>query len=78
MNELLVAAGALAFSLASVWLVHRLVMAHVEIGSSYSKTILSMEVVAVGILFAAFVLGEVAKVVKMMTDKSYASPRTSA
>ena len=53
-------------------------MAHVEIGSSYSKTILSMEVVAVGILFAAFVLGEVAKVVKMMTDKSYASPRTSA
>lgn len=59
MNEILVAACALGFSAVLVWVVHRQIVGHIEITSASGKAILGMDAVAIGVLFAAFIMGEV-------------------
>jgi hypothetical protein len=59
MDEWLIAMLALVFAVGLVWAIHRLIVGHVEIKSASGKAILGMDAVAIGILFVAFILGEV-------------------
>lgn len=68
----ILAACALLFSLGLVAAVHRLITGHIEIKSASGKAILGMDAVAVGVLLAAFILGEVGALAQSLKPGSNA------
>jgi hypothetical protein len=63
-SGLLIIGVGLLIALAAVLTIHKVVAQHFQYGRE-RKTILSMEVVAFGLLMAGFVLGEVLKVIDL-------------
>ena len=70
MSEPVIAFLALLFAFLVVLIIHREIAGHLRIQSASGKAILAMEGVAIGVLFAGFVLSEVAKFAQATRDKS--------
>jgi len=72
MIEPLITLLALIFALIVVLLIHRQISGDIRITSANKKTILAMDGVAIAVLFAGFMLGEVSMFSEAIRDKSRA------